>query len=298
MSGFNPYNDGTGYGSYGGGESGGHLEGGFDNGGGSGFSQSQNDKPAYARQFIVPVTIKMLNDIAIEGGHDGSFFSHGVELSYVRFIGVIREIDDQNETYTYYKIEDGTGLTSVRVWENDTSESQKLNDNGDDDDEGSNSNFKEPKFSSTDYVEIVATIKEFNNKIQLTPQKMSKITDFNEVPYHLLNVAKHFLMTKNGVTLPSSAGGNAKSESLFVSDGNEHNNNNNNNTSNNKNLSLPDRLLNFIKQHSQSMSDGVPMQFMSQELGLSMNNIEEGINKLIDDGRIFSTTDETQYLPL
>lgn len=298
MSGFNPYNDGTGYGSYGGMDSGGHLEGGFDNGAGSGsFSQSQSDRPAYARQFIVPVTIKMLNDIAIEGGHDGSFFSHGVELSYVRFIGVIREIDDQNETFTYYKLEDGTGSISVRVWENDTSETQNMGNDDNNNDDVSNSNFKEPKFSTIEYVEVVATIKEFNNKIQLTPQKMSKITNFNEVPYHLLNVAKHFLMKKNGSSLPPSAGGNVKAESLFVSDGNDHNNNAASNT-NNKNISLPDRLLNFIKQHSQAMSDGVPMQFMSQELGLPMNSIEEGINKLIDDGRIFSTTDETQYLPL
>lgn len=303
MSGFNPY-DGTGYGGYGGPSSGGHLDGGFDNNSnnntGSQFGNSQG-KPSYTRQFIVPVTIKMLNDASVEGGHDGSYFTHGIELSYVRFIGVIREIDSQNQTHTMYKLEDGTGTVSIRVWNHDSADSQMDDGFGDDNnnmdkdgfggDTDTNGGFKQPQFHTNDYVEVVATVKEFNNKIQIQTQRLSKISDFNNVTYHLLNVAKNYLLKKNGGSLSGAASNNQdlKNDSLFVSEST---------ASTNANKSLPDILLDFIKQQSQTMSDGVPMQFMAHELDLSMDKVEAAISDLVEDGRIFSTTDDTQFLPL
>ncbi|ODQ45474.1 hypothetical protein PICMEDRAFT_17941 [Pichia membranifaciens NRRL Y-2026] len=300
MSGFNPYSDGTGYGGYNGGSSGGHLDGGFDHNGGnhgdnndSQFGGGSQGKPNYARQFIVPVTIKMLNEATLEGGHDGNYFSHGIELSYVRFIGVIREVDTQNTTHTMYKLEDGTGTVSIRAWNNDMSDSQNGNmDVGDDDDNNDNGpGFKQPQFSTNDYVEVVATIKEFNNKLQIQTQRLAKITNFNSVPYHLLNVAKHFFVTKNA-SAPNSANSNdplsKPQDSLFVSEA----------SNGNAAKSLSDRLFDFIKQHSQTMSDGVPMQFMAHELDMSLDKVENGISELVEEGRIFSTTDDTQYLPL
>jgi replication factor A2 len=288
MSHFDPYNDNTGYSGYNNPSSGGHLDGGFENGGNnSQFSTSQG-KPSYAKQFIVPVTIKMLNEASVQGGHDGSFYSHGVELSYVRFIGVIREVDTQNETHTMYKLEDGTGVTNVRVWNNDSSLDEDFTAKDE-------TGFKPSPFSTTDYVEVVATIKEFNNKIQIQTQRFAKIKDFNSVTYHLLNVAKNYLVKKNGDSVLSLSDNkdNIKGESLFVSE-----NGNNNGNSNNAAQSLPDRLLEFIKNHSQTMSDGVPMQFMAHEMNLPMDQVETGISELVEEGRIFSTSDDTQFLPL
>lgn len=146
-----------------------------------------------------------------------------------------------------------------------------------------------PQFSTNDYVEVVATIKEFNNKLQIQTQRLAKITDFNSVTYHLLNVAKNYLVTKNGSAPNSANSADTKpQDSLFVSE----------NDNSNAAKSLSDRLFDFIKQHSQTMSDGVPMQFMAHELDLSMDKIESGISELVEEGRIFSTTDDTQYLPL
>lgn len=283
MNNYNAYGDGAGYGS------GGHLDGGFDNSNNSQFdSNSQGGKPRYAKQFIVPVTVKMLNEATLEGGHDGSYFTHGVELSYVRFIGVIREINPE-ETHTRYSIEDGTGLITIRIWNNDASTAHFDNDNDNEGDGDSNNNNNE--YLTGDYVEVVATIREFNNKIQIQTQKVSKIKDFNFIPYHFLNVAKNYLTINNPNSEISNPG--SKSDGLFVSD-----NDINSQAKPSATKSLPDRVLDFIKQHSQTMSDGVHTQFMSHELNIPIDQITDAVNNLVDDGRIFSTNDDTQFLPL
>jgi replication factor A2 len=292
------FTDGTGYGHYMGGNnlsSGGHLDGGggFDNRGNNDSqfgSGSQGGKPNYAKQFISPVTIKMLNEATLEGGHDGTYFTHGVELSYVRFIGVVRDIDDQNSTHKMLKLEDGTEMMKLRVWKSDST--------GDDEDAygDSDGGFKEPEYGTGDYVEVVATVKEFNNQIQFQTQRIAKIKNFNQVPYHFLNVAKNFLVHKNGGSLAAKSD-QTKAEGLFVAD-NDDASGSATTAANNASKPLPDRLLDFIKQHSQTMSDGVPMQFMSHEMSLTLKQVEEAISELVEDGRIFSTTDETQFLPL
>ncbi|KAG0682778.1 hypothetical protein C6P40_004017 [Pichia californica] len=311
MSGFDPY------GNFGG-SSGGHLDGGgFDNhnnNNSNSTSQNFNDKPVYQKQFISPVTIKMINDAQLQ--LDGSFSTHNINLNYIRFIGVIRNIDNQNDTHTIYKLEDGTGDTTIRIWHNDDDDdnnNNNLNNNhndndndgfdndddanaafGDDNNSNNNSGFKKPKFSSNDYVECVATIREFNSKIQLYCQKISKINDFNQISYHLLNVAYNYLNHKNGNN--SSLKNNNQSDSnLFVD---ENNNNNQQQQNNQSNKSLSERLYDFITEHSKTMSDGVPMKFMAQEFDMGIQEIEKGITSLVEEGRIFTTTDDDQFLPL
>lgn len=289
-------------------------------------SQSHGgSRPNYKRQFIAPVTIKMLNDATLHPNpesneaenQDNNYFSHGVELSYVRFIGVIREIDDSSTTQTVYKLEDGTGNIQVRAWNNDPSSSNgddfgddvfdddinnnnnNDNNNNDDDEPTEASGFKPPKFQPNQYIEVVASVREFNNKVQIQVQKLSKIKDFNQVPYHLLNVAKHYLECKNKTSSPNSQNNTSTkpADSLFVSEDSKPNQANGTNaTSSTKNLH--DSLYDFIRANAQAMADGVPLKFILHEFDLPSDDIVNAIHEMVDDGRIFSTNEDDSFLVL
>lgn len=274
---FNPYSDNTGY-----------SQGGFDNNSHNNDSQfgGSQGKPSYTKQTLVPVTIKMLNEASVEGGQDGNFIWNGVEMVYVRFIGVIREIDSSNPAHSMYKLEDGTETIGVRVWNTDADIDQMEHEND------SESGFQKPKLSKDDYVEVVATVKEFNSKIQIQAHRMSKIVDFNMIPYHLLNVAKNYVMVQNGGPLAntgiasSSAGADASS-SLFVKEDEAS-----------SSLPIAKQIHAFLKKHGQTMTDGIPIQYIVQETNFSKEQVEQAMSELLDDGAAFSTTDDNQFLAL
>lgn len=289
MSNYNPYNDGTGYGKL---SSDGHMNG--SNLGG--FSQNGSDsqsggKPQYATQFIVPVSIKMLNDATISGGNDSPYYSHGIELSYVRFVGVIREVDIQ-KAFTLYKIEDGTGSISFRSWNNSSDSQMNADDDmfpdmNEQDDDKEDDFFKSPQFNANDYVQVTATVKDFNEKIQVQAQSMQKIDNYNNVIYHLLNIGANYLISKNDGLLPNQKSANAADS-----------NNNNNSNNSTPQISMKARLLEFVKVNSQVMNEGIPIQFAAQELGISLDDAELLFTELVADGDVFSAADDNNYLPL
>ena len=274
--GFNPYNnynDGTGYGNYNGNTS--------DNGAGNGGFSSQDNSNRQQRQnttqTITPVTIKMIQS-ATQPTQDGPYEVYGMPLYYVSFIGIIREIDTSNTSSTMYKLEDGTEAITVRQWNND----------------GDDAADDQQQFKSGEYVRVSATIREFNSKKQLQTQSIRPITDFNEIPYHFLSAVKVYVGHKNGGD-PSSQGGN---NSLFVGDGNQTGDSQpgQQQQQNNANLPLTEKLYNFIKENSNSMVEGVPTQLMAQEFNISVDQVNEHLGTLVDDGRIFATDDESLFL--
>ncbi len=276
--GFNPYNnynDGTGYGNYNGSTS--------DNGAGNGGFSSQDNSNRQQRQnvtqTITPVTIKMIQS-ATQPTQDGPYEVYGMPLYYVSFIGIIREIDTSNTSSTMYKLEDGTEAITVRQWNND-------GDDADDD---------QQQFKSGEYVRVSATIREFNSKKQLQTQSIRSITDFNEIPYHFLSAVKVYVGHKNGGDSASQGGNN----SLFVGDGNQTGDSQpgqqQQQQQNNANLPLTEKLYNFIKENSNSMVEGVPTQLMAQEFNISVDQVNEHLGTLVDDGGIFATDDESLFL--
>ncbi|GME85425.1 unnamed protein product [Ambrosiozyma monospora] len=262
MSTYNNYGgftDQTGYGNYNNSSAGGFTDG---------PTSSQQQRHTQT-QTVTPMTIKSLN-AATQPAQDSAFEFEGIELFYVSFLGVIRDIDTSNASSTIYKVEDGTDAISFRQW----------NDSNDD---FENDNQDEP-LKVGEYVRVVATLREFNNKKQLQTQSVHRIKDFNEVPYHFLSAIK--------VYVDHTTGGGVKkqSDSLFVSDDGPAA------SSGAKSGSMVDRIFDFINENSRSLPEGVPIQLMAQDLNISLDDVQKYINILSDDGRIYASNDDDMYL--
>ncbi len=275
--GFNPYNnynDGTGYGNYNGSTS---DNNGTGNGGFSSQDNGNRQQRQNTTQTITPVTIKTIQS-ATQPTQDGPYEAFGMPLYYVSFIGIIREIDTSNTSSTMYKLEDGTEAITVRQWNND----------------GDEATDDQQQFKSGQYVRVSATIREFNNKKQLQTQSIRPITDFNEIPYHFLSAVKVYVDHKNGGDSVSQDG----NSSLFVGEGIQNNGSQHGQQQqqNNANLPLTEKLYNFIKENSNSMVEGVPTQLMAQEFNISVDQVNQHLGTLVDDGRIFATDDESLFL--
>ncbi|ESW96450.1 hypothetical protein KL918_000403 [Ogataea parapolymorpha] len=251
MSGYQPYNnytsDGTGYGNYNGNET------------------SSSQTRSAVTQSLIPVTIKEIND-ASQSGPDAPFQTHGLELYYVAFVGIIRELDASQAQSTMLKIEDGTGMVSVRKWN---------------DEEGNESD----SFATGEYVKVVATIREFSGKKQIQTQTVQKIQDFNEIPYHFLSAIKVYL-DNSGSTIVGKHSTSANGDSsLFVGNGSGDGAN-----------SPLEKIFEFVQENSAVMTDGVPLQLIAQNFNISIEDAESKIATLVDDGRIYNGSDDTNFL--
>ncbi|KAH3671728.1 hypothetical protein OGAPHI_000433 [Ogataea philodendri] len=258
MSGYQPYNnftsDGTGYGNYNG------NSGGFAS---DGPSSSQNRSSV--TQSIIPVTIKEINE-AEQSMPDAPFVTHGLELYYVSFVGIIRELESSQAQSTTLKIEDGTGVVSVRKWNDEEA------------------NEPEP-FITGEYVKVVATIREFSGKKQIQTQTVQKVKDFNEIPYHFLSAIKVYLESKGSAKQSNHSNGTSGEGSLFVGNG-----------SSDGPKSDLEKIFEFVQENSAVMTDGVPLQLIAQNFNIAVDEVEPKIATLIDDGRVYNGSDDTSFL--
>lgn len=254
------YSDGTGY-------------GGFNTDNGSQQQQQQQTR-SYAKQQLSPVTIKMIDDALIS--NDGSFTSNGIDLTTVRFLGCVRTIDPQ-QSYDMYELEDGTHSLKTRVWSNK-------------DDSSSTGGFEQPSIIIGDWVEVIASLRDFQGKIQTHVQVIKKVEDFNYIPYHFLNV------TSNWLHQTGKIGGNASGtaapiggDPLFVQQ---------DSISGSTAGSTSGKVLQFIQDSSKQMSEGVPIGYIRGQLKLDPHDIQMAIDELVNDGIIFTSSDEDHYLPV
>lgn len=250
------YSDGTGYGGF---------------NAGNGDNQSQQNQPrSYAKQQLTPVTIKMIDDTLI--GNDGSFTSNGIDLTTVRFVGCVRTIDPQ-QSYDMYELEDGTHSLKTRVWSNK--------------DESTTNGFEQPNIIIGDWVEVVASLRDFQGKIQTHVQVIKKVDDFNLIPYHFLNVTSNWLHQtgKIGSTETKQQIGG---DPLFVQQ----------DTMGSTAGSTSGKVLQFIQDSSKQMSEGVPIGYIRDQLKFDPHDIQMAIDELVNDGIIFTSSDEDHYLPV
>ncbi|TID29162.1 hypothetical protein CANINC_002119 [Pichia inconspicua] len=272
-----------------------YSDGGFDpssnnNGGSAGGFGSESNKPRWATQFISPVTIKMIKDATFENGPDAAFFTHGIELSYVRFVGMLRAIEEQ-ETHRLLTVEDGTGSIQVRLWNREREGGDEYGEELKDEEEDDQDNV-ETELKLLQYVDIVATVKDFNQKAQVQVQNVNVITDFNIIPYHLLNVAKNYLTNKHGAIMTTTNTTTTAGESLFVG------NDGTGSTAGVTGGTTTDRVIGCIREQSKSMPDGVPVNFIASTLELAIDDVQTAVAELHQEGLIFSTDDDDMYLPL
>lgn len=244
---------------------------------GTGYGQSNHNggdgaaPRTYARQQLTPVTAKMLDETLI--GSDGSFTCHGMDLTSVRLVGCVRTIDPQ-QAYDMYDVEDGTNVVKCRVWTNKN--------------DGNGNGFEQPEVMVGDWVEIVASLRDFQGKIQTQTQTMRKIDDFNQVPYHFLNVTSTWLhktgkLGSNGAKQETNNG-----QALFLDDSN----------TSNAAGSPSGKVLQFIKDAAKQLSEGVSIDYIKANLSMAPGAIDSALDELVNDGVIFNASDEDHFLPV
>ncbi|KAI5965297.1 RFA2 [Candida pseudojiufengensis] len=247
--------------------------GGFQENGENGSSQS-NKLPT--RSSITPLTIKQIND-STQPQPDGEFQVNNVSVNMVTFVGVLRKVIG-NQTSILLTFEDGTGSLEIRKWidENTTCdiELEKHNE------------FKDK------YVSVSGSLKLYNNNKSVSNALIRPIEDSNQIIYHYLN-AIYIHLQSQGVNLASSAVKGENSNNNGVGNGND-----NGQMFVGDNMPMTERILEFIKDQSKSMQEGVNIEYICRKLEIPPNDGKRYCNELIEDGKIYAGFNEEAYLAI
>ncbi|GMM36275.1 Rfa2 protein [Saccharomycopsis crataegensis] len=266
MSGYQGYNQ-TEY-------TGGNYDGGFSRGVSNGEgSQSRTTTSGGARSnSITPVTVKQMLDSDQQGNPDGPYIINNVELNLVSFVAIVRD-QTPSDTNTLYKVEDGTGNFEFRRWHNDSSR------NNDEMDEEMSGGEHFPNMKGK-YAFITGSLKQFNEKKNLQYPTVTEITDHNQVLYHYLNAIKVHSEAQglSGKSVEDN------SNPLFVS------------APAHEEADIGTKILKLIKDNTPSMPDGVPVQYIQQQLGVDYSEIVDNCNTLEEEAKIYNGVEEGTYL--
>lgn len=218
------------------------------------------------RSTLSPVTIKQINDATQEIA-DGEFQVNNVTLNMVSFVGVVRKVDGSTSAHNI-TIEDGTGSVEVRKWvdEKITTAAQETE-----------------KYQALEnkYVYVTGSLKEFNLKKNVQHAVFREITDHNEVLYHMLYAISNHLEAQGLLKL-----GAAKTEpGLFVAGAAEDV----------QGGDVLDKIMALIAENTPSMPEGVPARWISDNLGISVDEVKDKCHQLSELAKIYQGYDESSY---
>ncbi len=253
--------------------------GGFDAANDAGAKGSA-DKKAFKNKTIQSVSIKQILKASREQGMV-SIDNQTPEM--VRLFAII-ESDEHMSTSIEYRLNDGTGSIQAKKWkEKDAAEVQA------------------GQCVTGSMVQVVGTLKEFNNVLSMQIFGMAPVSDWNALTHHLLDVIlTHNINTKGPVPGSESAksrqsaaynmgmggtaamvspgmGGRIKTESA-----------------------LDDKLLKAIKQTSKpDIGTTVDMTFdyLTRTLGekVTRDIVDRMVQALMNDGVLYTTIDEMHF---
>ncbi|CAJ0638669.1 2534_t:CDS:2 [Entrophospora sp. SA101] len=133
-----------------------------------------------ASQLLRHVTIKQLDQAEVSD--DNSVIKvDGHEIGYITFIAVITSVSSRLSN-TEYIMEDGTGLISVKIWQDSADEANAKNDD----------------IKENAYVTVFGNLKALNKDRYVLASRIRPVTDFNEISSYIGRVVfDHLYFTKN-----------------------------------------------------------------------------------------------------
>lgn len=218
------------------------------------------------RSSLSPVTIKQIND-ATQPVPDEEFVINNVSLNMISFVGIVRKVENLTSALTI-TIEDGTGSVDVRKWVD-----EKLATATED--------YERFLALENHYVYVTGALKDFNQKKSVQHPTIREITDHNEVLYHMLYAISNHLEAQGLLSKTEP-----KKEGLFVLGLN----------GSGGKLDVMDSIMATISSNTASMSEGVPVSWISDNLGLSVDVVKEKCQYLSEQGKIYQGYDEGTYL--
>ncbi|CAH6720364.1 replication factor A protein 2 [[Candida] jaroonii] len=239
-----------------------NYEGGYNNEDTS--FQNDSSQRQQTRSSLTPVTIKQINE-STQPYPDGDFQINKVNLNMVSFIGIFRKIEDRKSALNI-TLEDGTGAITVRKWVDDsqTSAAEEM-----------------AKYESIKgkYVYCTGALKSFSDNKSIQNATIKVIEDHNEITYHYLQAISIHIKAQ-GITIPKDS-----KNDLFVNEG-----------ASQSGKSMDDMVLEIIRNNSATMSEGVPVQLISQNLNITDNQAQERCIALVETGKIYAAYDDQAYL--
>ncbi|KZV69483.1 replication protein A, subunit RPA32 [Peniophora sp. CONT] len=263
------------YGNEGGGGGGGYLTGGSPFGSGTG-SPGGAEKRSALSHAIRPVTIKQLHAAQQQHG-DAPWTIENSECGHMSLVAQVVSVRSQ-ATNTVYYVDDGTGRIEVRRWRDASMDSN------------TDPNDQIPQDS---WVRVTGVLKTYNNKRHLNHITIHRLTDFNELWYHQLDVIVATLTFEKGLSSAPQgdgdgqhAGHSASAYAAHAAGGggsDEHAN-------------LPPvqkAIVEWIMSHPDDPDDGYHIGVISRHVNASEDEFAEALEALMENGTIFTTIDDT-----
>ncbi|WFD42454.1 Replication factor A protein 2 [Malassezia psittaci] len=259
---------------------GGNMGGFFGGGNGSQDANRVGDEKLMQRvgtNSLRPVTVRQVLN-ASQPHSDAPFTFDGTELSQVTLVAWIQNIS-RNATNVSYTLDDGTGQLDVRQWiDNSTDEGAKVDE-----------------FQTNQFVRVLGEVKSFNNKRSVTAASMARLEDHNEYLFHQLDVIHTHLQLAKGSN-QSMKSSNATHDASMYDDS----------ASGGVDASSADishlaplqrRIYAAISAEAPDYPEGVDVQqIVTRCKNVDLNEIQDAIDDLANDGYIYQASDETHYL--
>ncbi|KQK00456.1 replication protein A 32 kDa subunit B [Brachypodium distachyon] len=278
---------GGGGGQYGGGGGGGHYEGGgADNSStlfsGGGFMPSQaTNTPEGSSSFprtrnaqtLLPVTVKQLMDACQINDDRSSFAVNGTELSTVRLVGRMLN-KTERVTDVSFILDDCTGRIDVNRWENETSDTNEMNE-----------------VKNGDYVIVNGCLKGFQGKRHVNAYSVRLVTNYNDITHHFLYcIYVHLDLSKSKRQL------NAKTGTLNQAPVPNNQAPTSSASGNSTGTELSKLVMSvFHDPVLINVEHGVSVQQVADRLKLSEELARSTVQELVDLGNLYSTIDDNHY---
>lgn len=223
------------------------------------------------------MTIKQIIDAEPAYAGDASFRIDGLDVKQVTIVGMVRAINPQTTNITY-KIDDGTGVIEVKQWLDADKTAEET---------------ATPAFAEEDYVRVWGRLKSFSNKRHVGAHVIKPVRDFNEVSYHLLEATYvHLFFTRGGppgdggVQQGGGGGGDGGGDSMFVDQGDD---------ARYRGYSAKAKKVYDYIQRSGNPTEGIHMQVIAREAGMTIQDVMAGADELQSHGTIYTTMDDETF---
>jgi len=252
------------------------FAGGFMTGSPSGSQGSPGGTRKAGSHTLRPITIKQAGDAQSQHA-DSELSIDGVEVGQVTLVAQVVSITVQTTNSVFF-LDDGTGRIEARLWV-DTSVEDSVT-SGDYGKEGQ-------------YVRVTGVLKLFSNKRYVNATHIRPSTDPHELYFHLYEAMYVTMVLKRGP--PNKLGGGAAANgdvpmsdytaTTTVGGGSD------------QYAGLPPlhrRILEFIKVQPEA-TEGVHVAKVAREIREEAEKISDALDKLMDDGYVFTTLDESHF---
>jgi len=262
--------------------------GGTSVGGGGGYSSQQGSgqiarpRKAYDEQTLIPVTVRMVLDSCADGAGGSVTLADGRPLHQVKLVAAIRSVTE-NSTFILYEIEDGTGLTEIKDWINESNDCAAVAE-------------MRRQLKDGAYVRVIGQVKEYEGKKSVLAHSIRTLSTGNELTHHMLEVVYSAMRTKNQNSIVTSAapmagnnmgtmGGVGNRGAVYEMGGAGSGN------------ALNDTVLDFIKREGSHLDVGVDVEKIIKALAGQYNEgqIRNAIDTIAGEGHIYSTINENWY---